>query len=127
MGSRNKRNSLRLIRYQYKQIGLSMDIKNKSNNELLALMLINLSTSDTYKISYKEFMSRYDESIKKEFSDYNDGPLPIINELINDLQTNSKIDEELWNENKNMGIKPSAIERYKNIFLKKEQEIGILK
>jgi hypothetical protein len=104
-----------------------MDIKNKSNNELLALMLINLSTSDTYKISYKEFMSRYDESIKKEFSDYNDGPLPIINELINDLQTNSKIDEELWNENKNMGIKPSAIERYKNIFLKKEQEIGILK
>ena len=105
-----------------------MDIKAKSNNELLALMLIHQNNaSDTYKISYTEFACRYDPTLSCKFSDNDDGSIPILNQLLKDLREGDEIDEEYWNEAYDMDIDSYDIERYESILTKKEREFGILK
>jgi hypothetical protein len=105
-----------------------MDLKVKSNNELLALMIIHQDiNSDTYRMSYTEFVSRCNPTESCKFSDYEEGSIAILNQLLKDLRKGDEIDEEYWNEAYNMGINSDDVERYESILTKKEQEIGIYK
>jgi len=98
-----------------------MDIKEKTNNELLGLMNSHEEETDTYKLAYQEFTERYISNI----SQYNINVIMGISTLAKDIKEGADIDEEYWNDECHMNIDTDRVDWYENHFQQKDRSNSI--